>query len=159
MLAIAGLALLLVWVRWQGSLRYALVVAANSMMVWAFWLPWPVAAGCLFGPNVRSRSGLSLSNLLLGCFLAITIYLGWAHWRNRFYIDFWKYDHGFPYPDRLLITVERWFHARRPVAQGTLKLHGEFPIVSFYLGLIVFAMIGVTGFLVGILMRKPIVRE
>ena len=64
-------------------------------------------------------------------------------------------DRGFPYPDRAINALERWFDARRPVSPGSLKLHGEYPLVGFVLGMLVLGFCGFTGLLFGVLSNRP----
>jgi hypothetical protein len=71
------------------------------------------------------------------------------------YMYFSGLDHGFPYPDRAINALERWFNARRPVPPGYLKLHGEYPFVGFVLGILVLGFCGLTGLLFGVLSNRP----
>jgi hypothetical protein len=154
MAVIAALCFMLTWVRSQGSLGYALIVVSHSIVAWGFCLAMAIAIARVFGPAVRGRTGRVTVWSLLALITSASIYVAWGHYRTM-YLDYFGLDHGFPYPDRAINALERWFDVRRPIAPGSLKLHGEYPLVGFVLGLFVLAFTSLAGLLLGVLLNQP----
>jgi len=75
------------------------------------------------------------------------IYFSWAWWRW----DLWdiahdaRWPHGWPFPDRGLMALERYFDRSHP---GRIKLHGEFARVRWTVGVAAISC-GAVGFLFG----------
>ena len=63
----------------------------------------------------------------------------------------------FPYPDPALIALDLWFEARHPLPPGSklYKMHGEWPRVTFVLGLACLALAALSGLLLGALSNRP----
>ncbi len=153
MTAIIAWGILLAWVRSQGSLGYALQVAASSVIGWGFSFFTAFAVVWKFGPSLRGIGGRRAASVLLAIMSAATLYLIWAHRRTLDFIM--GLDHGVPYPDPWIRRLERWFDARHPVTPGSLKMHGEFYRVAFVLGMLILIFAGATGFLLGLLWNRP----
>ncbi len=149
---IIAIAVLLAWVRWQGSIDQALAVISRSSQASGICLLLAFLSARVSGPTIR-RGGARgvVLGLLISSFLAAT-YLGWAHYRATYHADL-RLDSGFPFPDAAINALERWFDARRPVAPGSLKLHGEFPTVVFILGMCALAFTTLIGIFAGLLLR------
>jgi hypothetical protein len=148
-------AALLYWLRLQRSLSYALVVASHSLIVWGLCLLMSFALSRRFGPTVRGCGRRVLTLLLVPALVAL-LYLTWAHHRVAW--GYWSdLTHGFPYPDQVINALERWFDARYPVTTpGSFKVHGEYPRVAFVFGLLVIALLAVTGTLLGLLFPRQL---
>jgi hypothetical protein len=153
MAVIAAFGLLFAWVRWEGSWGYALVVASHSKIAWVLSFLAAFAFARWLGVAVRSSRVRTLVSVLRAVVLAAALYAAWSHVRANYFI--FLQDWGFPYPDRAIIRLERWFDARRPVPPGTIKMHGEFPIVTFIFGAMVLVLSGGAGFLSGLLANRP----
>jgi hypothetical protein len=154
MALIAAFGALFAWVRWQGSWYRALRAASYSGIAWGLSFPAAFAFARRFGSAVRSSGMRTLVEVLRAVFLVAALYLAWAHIRtlNFVFIDL---PHGFPYPDRAIVGLERWFDARRPAPPGSIKLHGEFYTVAFLLGSLVLALSAITGYLSGLIADRP----
>jgi hypothetical protein len=153
MAVIAASALTLAWVRSYDSLGYALVVVSHSIVAWGLCLALAIVVARAVGPAVRARRGRVAVSGLLALALTASLYLAWAHHRAMYlYGD--GLDQGFLYPDRTINALERWFDARRPVPPGMLKLHGEYPLVGFVLGVLALGFSGLTGLLFGVLSNR-----
>jgi hypothetical protein len=149
MAIIVACAILFAWVRSQGSVLRAVEVAAYSRISWGLCFLTAFAVARKFGPIVRSSTGRATIWVFLTTVGAAAFYLMWAYSRARF--DFVHgLDHDFPYPDRALNALARWFDARHPVPRGSLKMHGEWPRVTVLLGMIVLILAGIAGFLFGV---------
>jgi hypothetical protein len=156
MAVIAAVGLLLAWVRSQGSFRYALIVASHSVVAWGLCLVTSIAVARVFSPSVRGRWGRLAVLGLLAIVLPVSLYLAWGQYRTTHVFESrLELDRGFPYPDRAINGLERWFNVRRPVARGVLKMHGEYPRVGFILGMLTLGFTGLTGFLLGVLSNRP----
>jgi hypothetical protein len=153
MAAIAAFGLLFAWVRWEGSWGYALIVASHSMIAWVLSFLAAFAFARWLGMAVRSSGARILVSTLRALVVVAALYLAWAHIRADDFMHL--QDRGVPHPDRAIIRLERWFDARRPVTPGSIKLHGEFPIVTFILGASVLVLSGGAGFLSGLLANRP----
>jgi hypothetical protein len=153
MTAIAAVGLLFAWVRWEGSWSMALITAAHSTIAWGLIFLGAFAFARWLGMAVRPSGVRTPVSVLRALVLVVALYLAWAHRRAVYFIDL--QDWGFPYPDRAIIRLERWFDARRPVPPGSLKMHGEFPLVAFILGALVLVLSGAAGFLSGLLANRP----
>jgi hypothetical protein len=150
---VAATALVLAWVRSQGSFGYALVVVSHSVAAWGLCLALAIVVARAFGPAISAHTGRVAILVLLALALTSSLYVAWAHHRCMYnYISF--IDQGFPYPDRGINALERWFHARNPVPRGSIKLHGEYPRVGFLLGALVLGLSGLTGLLLGVLSNR-----
>jgi hypothetical protein len=153
MAIIVAWALLFAWIRSQGSIHYAQVVAANSYIAWA--LSFLVAFACArkYGPILRGSRGRATVFVLVAPVVAVALNLAWGH--RRAYYDFVNgLEEGFPYPDQALNALDLWFEARNPVPPGSLKLHGEWNRVTLVLGTAVLVMAGVCGLLAVVLSNR-----
>jgi hypothetical protein len=155
MAVIAAVGLLLAWVRSQGSFRYALIVASHSVVAWGLCLVTPIAVARVFGPSARGRRGRVVALSLLAIVLPVSLYLAWGQYRTMHVFESGlELDRGFPYPDRAINGLARWFDARNPVTPGMIKLHGEYPAVGFILGMLALGFTCLTGFLLGVLWKS-----
>ncbi len=84
-----------------------------------------------------------------------TSYSAWAFQRASSFASAFQ-GAAFPYPDRAINTFERWLDARRPPPPDCLKLHGEYPLLCFLLGLSVTASMAMLGFGLGPLFNRPV---
>jgi hypothetical protein len=67
-------------------------------------------------------------------------------------------DQGFPCPDPVLDSLERFYDAGNPLhSGGYVKAHGAYPRphVGFVLGMLVLVFMSLTGLLVGVLTNQP----
>ncbi len=144
----------LTWVRSQGSFGYALIVVSHSVVAWGLGFALAVATARAFGPAVRGRRVWLAVWSLLALVISASLYLAWGHHRAMYLYGF-GLEHGFPYPDPAINSLERWFDARRPVPPGSLKLHGEYPLVGFILGMLVLSLVSLAGLLVGVISNRP----
>ncbi len=142
------------WVRAQGSLGYAWIVASNSVIAWGLCTLTAFAVGRMFGPSIRGRRARTAVSVILAAVVAATIYVAWAYYRARFFVYF-TFDKGLPYPDPWIIALYRWFDVRNPVTPGSLKMHGEFPRVAWALGTLILILAAVAGLLLGLLWNQP----
>jgi hypothetical protein len=154
MAIVAAWGVLLAWIRWQGSLGGVLVVVSHSVIAWALCLIMAFAIARVFGPILRGSVVRGIVWGLLAVAILASLYLVWAH-RRATYDFVYGLDHGFPYPDPAIIALLQWFDARYPASPGSLKMHGEFPRVSFVLGMLVLVFMSVTGGLAGVLSNRP----
>ncbi|AGA28662.1 hypothetical protein [Singulisphaera acidiphila] len=163
MAVVVALGIILAWVRAQGSLSYALIVVSYSFVAWGFSFAIAFTIARVFVPAVRGhrrRAGVS-SLLVIG--LVASLYLAWGH-NLAMHQYLFGLNRRFPYPDLAINTLERWFNARRPVPPGTMKLHGEYPVVGIVLGMLVIVFTSFSGFLLGVLLtrqggQEPVVSE
>jgi hypothetical protein len=147
-------ALLLVWIRSQGSFFYALVVVSHSVTAWGLCLIAAFGVARVFGPAVTRPVVRAALSALFTVALLVSLYLTWAYHRAMY--DFIHgLEYRFPYPDPAINALERWFDARRPVPPGCLKLHGEYPLVGFVLGMLIVVGVSSSGFLFGTLSNRP----
>jgi hypothetical protein len=153
MAVIAVSALTLAWIRSQPSFGYALIVVSHSIVAWGLCLALAIVVARAFGPAVPARRVRVAVSGLLALALTASLYLAWAHHRAM-YLYVHGLDQGFPYPDRAINALERWFDARSPVAPGMFKVHGEYPLVGFVLGVLVLGFSGLTGLLFGVLSNR-----
>jgi hypothetical protein len=153
MAVIIAFGALFAWVHEQGSWSQALVQASHSIIAWGLSFLAAFGFARWFGLAIRTSGVRTLVSVLRALALAAALYLAWGHIRACSFAD--GLDHGFPYPDRAIIALERWFDARRPASPGSLKLHGEFPTVAFLLGSLVLVLSGGAGFLSGLLATRP----
>jgi hypothetical protein len=149
---VAAWGVLFAWTRSQGSPAYALIVVSHSIIAWAVCLGVTFAFARHFGPFVSGSFARAIGSGLFAAALLVSLYLVWGHDRAMF-LYHTGLDHHFPFPDPAINALERWFDARRPVSRGSLKLHGEYPMVGFVLGMLVIAGVSVSGFLLGVLSR------
>jgi hypothetical protein len=154
MVVIVAFGVLFAWVRWEGSWDRALVRASYSEIAWGLSFLAAFAFARWVGMAVRSSGVRALVQVLRALLLAAALYLAWAHSRTRYFI-FLDPARGFPYPDRSIVRLERWFDARRPTPPGFIKMHGEFYTVAGVLGLLVLLLSGGAGFLSGLLANRP----
>ena len=119
MVGIIACGLLFWWIRCQGSPSYALVVALHSIVTWGLCLFTAFSLARTFGPTVRGRGRGAVAWLLLILVLPALLYLNWAH-HPVARGDWSDLIHGFPYPDRAINALERWFDARHPVTTPDL---------------------------------------
>jgi hypothetical protein len=146
----------LAWVWSPGPLSRVLDHASHSIIAWGLSFLTAFAFARRFGPLVRSPRGRTTVSVLLTIALTATLYLAWAHHRSAYmFPSVAQFDYSFPYPDRGINALERWFDARRPAPPGTLKMHGEYIRVAAILGALAFVCAGVTGCLVGLLSNRP----
>ena len=149
MAAVIASGLLFAWVREQRSVVYASVVIAHSPVAW-------LASGTGFfiiarksALAIRGRAGRSLMTLscvLLTCTVA---HLSWGDYRTIHRVNWLGRD--FPYPDRAILALERWFDSRHPPTRpGSLKIHGEFPRVEYALGVAILILVTIDGLLIGL---------
>ena len=150
---VAACGVLFAWIQSQRSPGYALIVISHSIVAWALFLGLTFAFARRFGPFVSGSSARVMVSGLLAAALLVSLYLAWGHDRANFLFHT-GLDHHFPFPDPAINALERWFDARRPVPRGSLKLHGEYPMVGFVLGMLVIAGVSVSGFLLGILSTR-----
>jgi hypothetical protein len=155
MAIVAAWGLALAWFRAQGSLSYALVVISHSIIAWGLALIAALAMARGFGPIILGAAKRATVSGLLAIILLASLYLAWGHHRAMYeYIH--GLDHGFPYPDRAINGLERWFDARHPLPPGGfIKLHGEYPRVGFVLGILVLVFMSASGWLIGVLSNRP----
>jgi hypothetical protein len=132
---------------------YLLVVVSHSPFAWAFVSAAAAALSRNLGAPSRGNPRRTEVGGLLACCLSALLYAGWAHHR-AIHASMWL-DRRFPYPDPAILAYERWLDARRPVEGDVIKLHGEFPTVTFALGLLGLLLAGVSGFLAGLLLPWP----
>ena len=154
MALIAGMALSLAWVRSQGSFLGALYVVSQSTVARGLCLVIAIAVTRAFGPAVGGRTMRGLVLAVLAVALTAALYLDWGRYRaTSLYI--FGLNHDYPYPDRAINALERWFDARRPVPPGFFKYHGEYPSVGVVFGLLALAFTGLSGALCGVLSKRP----
>jgi hypothetical protein len=146
--------ILLAWVRSQHSLGLALAVVSHSIIAWGLCFVSAFALAWVFGPIVRGRAGRATVSSLLAIAVLASLYVAWAHHRAMYDFVDGLYQ-GFPYPDPAIARLLRWFDARNPVHPGSLKEHGEFPRVTFLLGMLVLIGLSLSGFLLGIICNQP----
>jgi len=147
------LAMLLVWVRKQGSFANALMQISHSQCAWgaSFLLAFSIARD--LGPVVRGRgSGIAIHSLFAVVFLA-SLYLAWSYYRTMHDFIF-GLDRDFPYSDRIINALESWFDRRRPVPSGVFKLEGEYPLVGIVCGMAVILFLSCSGFLLGLIVSR-----
>ncbi len=66
---------------------------------------------------------------------------------------FRRWPRGFPYPDRVLYVLAEWFDACYPAPRDVIKLHWEWPRVTYVAGVVTILSTIVTGFLLALLVR------
>lgn len=72
--------------------------------------------------------------LLLASSLALVLLgFGWQRISSLEAFRDPKWPRPFPYPDRLLYRLERYYDAKYPAPPDSIKIHGEFPRVQFAL--------------------------
>jgi hypothetical protein len=155
MVVIAALGLVLAWVRSQGSFGYAMIVASHSVVAWGLCLVTAIVIARVFGPTVRGRRGRLAVLGLLAIVLPASLYLAWGQYRTMHVFESrLELDRGFPYPDRAINGLARWFDARNPVTPGMIKLHGEYPAVGFILGMLALGFTSLSGLLLGMFSKS-----
>jgi hypothetical protein len=154
MAVIVAWALLLVWIRSQGSFFYALVVVSHSVTARGLCLIAAFGVARVCGPAVTRPVVRAALSSLFTVALLVSLYLTWAYHRAM-YEFIHDLEYRFPYPDPAINALERWFDARRPVPPGYLKLHGEYPLVGFVLGMLIVVGVSLSGFLFGTLSNRP----
>ena len=131
---------------------HLLVVATLSVHAWGpfLFLIWA------FGPRLRRRIPRDVV-LALGIVSSVSsLYLLWT-----FYLicsESWSdAPRGFPYPDRVLYALNEWFDARHPVSRDLIKLHWEWPRVTYVAGIATILSAIAAGFFVALLVppRPP----
>jgi hypothetical protein len=152
--AIVAFGALFAWVHEQGSGSQALAQASHSIIAWGLSFLAAFGFARWSGLAIRPFGVRTLASVVRTLLVVAALYLAFAHFRARNLILL-DPDHGFPYPDRPIIRLERWFDARRPAPAGSLKLHGEFPLVAFILGALVILLSGGSGLLSGLLTNRP----
>jgi hypothetical protein len=145
--------ILLAWICSQGSVGYALVVVSHSIIAWGFCFVSAFVVPRIFGPIVRGRGGRALVSSCLTIAVLASLYVAWGYHR-AIYDSLGGLNQGLPYPDPAINALLRWFDARNPVHPGSLKVHGEFPRVTFVLGMLVLIGASLSGFLLGILCNQ-----
>jgi hypothetical protein len=132
-----------------------LIVASHSVVAWGLCLVTPIVVARVFGPSVRGRRWRFAALGLLAIVLTVSLYLAWGQYRAMHVFESrLELDRGFPYPDRAINALERWFNVRRPVGPGMLKMHGEYPTVGFILGMLALGFTSLSGFLLGLLSKS-----
>jgi hypothetical protein len=134
-------------------MSYVFITAAHSTFGWAVGFITAMVIARQIGPSVRGPRLRRVVFALLMFFSLATLYTAWGHRRATFDFVF-GLDHGLPYPDSLIIAMMQWFDARHPAPPGSLKVHGEFPRVSFVMGMLVFVGMCFCGFLAGVVTKR-----
>lgn len=127
---------------------HLVIVAALSVHAWGPFL----FAAWIFAPRLRDRlpRGVALAFLVLCA--SISVYLLWTF--HRTCSESWSEGpRGFPYPDRVLYALNEWFDARHPVTGDAIKLHWEWPRVTYVVGIAMILSIIATGFCSALLAR------
>jgi hypothetical protein len=156
---ILGCATFFGWLRWRfwdvGEMwRFAL----NSWTGWIVGPPIVFALALSFGPTVRSRRGTAIVRASFIIILAVSLYLIWCRFRATYGLEDLWFGRNYPFPDRALIALERWYDARHPLkTPGSIKIHREWPRVAILMNSLANVFLAVTGFLLG-LMMKPSAR-
>jgi hypothetical protein len=146
--------ILLAWVRSQRSLGHVLAAVSHSIIAWGLCFVSAFALAWVFGPIMRGRGGRATVSSVLTIAVLVSLYVAWAYHRAMYdFVD--GLNQGFPYPDPAIARLLRWFDARNPVRPGSLKVHGEFPRVTFVLGMLVLIGVSFAGFLLGINYKQP----
>jgi hypothetical protein len=145
---------LLAWVKVEDALGYPGLPAPPSPIAWGLCSFTAFAVAWSFGPSLRGRGARTAVSVVLAAVLAVTIYVAWAHYRVR-YFSYYTFDKDFPYPDPWIGALYRWFDVRNPVPPGSLKVHGEFPRVTWLLGTLISILAAVAGLLLGLLWDQP----
>ncbi len=146
--------LLFAWIRSQGSLHYALIVAANSYFAWALCFLVTRTCARRFGPIVRHSSVRAMLSMLSALIIAAAVYVAWSYWRATYVVM--GLNERLPYPDPALVALDLWFEARHPLSPGStsIKLCGEWDRVRFVLGLACMALAALSGLLLGVLSNR-----
>jgi hypothetical protein len=154
---ILACAMVLGWFRWQRmSLDYLWQIALYSMAGWMIGLPATFALVRLYGPTVRTRGGMVIVRASFILALAVALLSMWCRYCATYgLVDLRNY----PFPDRALIALERWYDARHPLkTPGNFKMHGEWTRVAILMNTLANVSLAATGFLLGLLL-KPSARS
>jgi hypothetical protein len=159
MATILACAMVLGWLRWQGkSLDYLWQIALFSMAGWMIGLPTTFALVRLYGPTVRTRGGIVIVRVSFIIVLAVSLLSMWCRYRSTYGLVDLSFGRNYPFADRALIALERWYDARHPLkTPGNIKMHGEWPRVAFLMNSLANVFLAMTGFFLG-LMMKPSAR-
>jgi hypothetical protein len=132
-----------------------LIDTSHSFVAWLLGFITAFAIARTFCPFVRgTRARATISRAIIVALLA-SLYLEWAHHRAMSG-DLRGLVGAFPYPDRFIDGLGRWFEARNPSPSPEfVKWPGVRPRVGFILGVLVLISTSLLGWLVGMLWSQP----
>lgn len=156
MILVATCGGLLAWIRsFAPFVVMPAVLATQTMVGWilALIVGWGLSQA--LGWHVQTPRRRADLVLALGLTLVLTSYLAWSFDRCEAFSSLLE-DRGFPYPDRWISACERWLDAARPLPAGSdsLKIHGEYPLITLVLGVIVFGGMATLGLMLGALVGR-----
>jgi hypothetical protein len=108
---------------------------------------------CVF-PRVRGQFALGCVTALFVLSALWSLPLVWAYQRATWGLVENDFGRDWPYPDRVMIRIERCDDARHPVPRGFIKIHGEWPRVQFLLGAGISVSLVVVGSFLGVVLRS-----
>lgn len=161
MLVVAVCAGFLAWVDSLGPLLVMpAVLATQSILGWAVASVAGYGVACAAGWKIRSPGRRVDARLAFVLLAVVTAYLAWAFHRCESYSSL-LVDAKFPYPDQMINACERWVDARRPLPPQSrlIKIHGEYPLVTLILGILVLAHTAILGCLAGCLAGRGVARS